>query len=115
MHLTEQQAVDDLQRFPPAETCRLIPFESARILRPSKKIIFLIVQGEKPYINMGVSLSPWIYVTQPDYWRYDVHGCIGGILLPETAPYVAFADATFMHGTKGIEVVGFDSFQQIDL
>jgi hypothetical protein len=94
------------EKFPPIAHCRVINFDSATVMNLSAHIHFLVVKGKKPYVNMKVYLNPRVYVTKPDYWEYDVVGCVGDFLIPSEAPYVAVKNVSFSRGKKGIEVVG---------
>jgi hypothetical protein len=115
MYSTGEEELSSFAKLPVAENCRLIPFSSAHAVELSERIAFLIVSGDKPYVNMKVYLKPRIYVTQPEYWQIDVVGCVDGIILPHVTPYVSVKNISSTRGTKGIEVVGFDSFERIDL
>jgi len=75
----------------------------------------LLVSGKKPYASMKVTLEPQAYIRRPDYWEYLVVGTLGGLALPVEAPYTAVTDVSELLGTKGIEVVGHNKRQRIDI
>ncbi len=95
------------EELPRVESCRLISFDEIDI-RPGfvTGTYFLIVSGNKPYINMEVNLRPLVYIRQPEYWGIEVVGCLPGIGLPATAPYTVSIPLEGIRGTKGIEVIG---------
>ncbi|HLM00830.1 MAG TPA: hypothetical protein VK400_07220 [Pyrinomonadaceae bacterium] len=101
-----------------SESIRLVNFDGAEVVPGIiNDTWFLIVSGTKPYLNMVVELSPLIYVQQPEYWGIEVVGFIpGGIGLPVTAPYTTDAlSLQDIRGTKGIEIIGANNSQQIDI
>ena len=105
-----------LLKAPTAESVRLIDFKTAKIVPgflPNTWI--LIVDGTKPCTNMTVSLSPLIYVQQPDYWGIEVIGTVPGFCLPATAPYSVSLPLNGIIGKKGIEVIGARKRQKIDV
>ncbi len=55
---------------------------------------------------MEISLRPYIYIRQPEYWGIEVVGCLGGIGNPTQTPYVTDLEVTHYLGTKGIELIG---------
>jgi hypothetical protein len=105
------------QALPPAQSCRVIDFNTAQVvtLRTAPPKHVLIVSGEKPYLNMEVSLVPLVYIRQPDYWGIEVVGCLPEIGLPTTAPYVVRLDLASTIGTQGIEVIGAKRTEKIDI
>jgi hypothetical protein len=102
---------------PASEAVRLIPFEEAKVVPgfiPETWI--LIVSGTKPCLNMEVKLIPRIYIKRPDYWGIEVTGVLsGGICLTATAPYTASLPLDGVIGTKGIEVIGSNRQEKIDV
>jgi hypothetical protein len=107
----------DLKKFqalPPTTLSRLIDFTSA-VVRPGfvTNTFILIVSGTKPWLTMKVELHPLIYIRQPEYWGIEVVGCLTGIGLPVEAPYDVSLDISHVRGTRGIEVIGAHSRQQI--
>lgn len=68
--MSSEEQVRVLQALPTPQSCRVIDFESAQVVtlrtRPPRRV--LTVSGQKPYFNMTVSLSPLVYVQQPEYW-----------------------------------------------
>ena len=112
-----EQQIEDYQRLPQSEACRLIDFEEVDVVTleifPPQHV--LIVSGTKPYLNMEVSLRPRTYIQQPEYWGIEVVGCLPGFGLPALAPYtVSIRLAGFM-GTKGVEVIGATRSEKIEL
>lgn len=115
LEVTEEQ-IREFQALPKPESCRLIDFEQARIIKwlgfPPQYV--LVVSGTKPYLNMEVHLRPLIYIRQPEYWGIEVVGCLsGGIGLPATAPYIVWINLSGITGTEGIEVIGATRSQKI--
>jgi hypothetical protein len=112
-----QEQVRDLETLPTSQSCRLIDFDSARVidLRTSPPRRVLIVSGEKPYFNMTVFLSPLTYIRQPEYWAIEVVGRLPEIGVPATAPYVVTLDIAGTLGTCGVEVVGASRSEKIDV
>jgi hypothetical protein len=103
-------------RQPVAESVRLIDFERAEV-RPGflPGTFILVVSGTKPYLNMQVTLSPLVYVRQPEYWGIEVIGTLPGIGLPALAPYTVSLPLDSIRGSIGIEVIGANETQLIDL
>jgi hypothetical protein len=96
-----------LEALPRSTACRRIDFTNAKVVPGIvPKTYFLIVSGTKPWLTMDVSLTPLIYVRQPDYWGIEVIGCLNGIGLPALAPYTVQLDITHVLGKKGVEVIG---------
>jgi Subtilisin inhibitor-like len=114
--MTEEQD-RAFQALQPAQSCRVIDFNTAQVvtLRTDPPRHVLIVSGEKPYLNMSVSLTPLVYIRQPDYWGIEVVGCLPEIGLPATAPYAVRLDLASTIGTRGIEVIGAKRTQKIDI
>ncbi len=106
----------EFEALPHASSCRLIDFEQAEV-RPGfvSGTYILIVRGTKPYLNMEVTLSPLVYIRQPEFWGIEVIGCLpGGIALEApTAPYIASLPLNGIIGTKGIEVIGATRSEKI--
>ena len=99
-----------------ADSCRLIPFTDSRVVPGVVTGTYiLIVTGEKPFLNMEVSLIPRVYVVQPEYWEIEVVGVLGGIGLPATEPYSVFISLEAIRGTRGITVVGNSQEISIDV
>ncbi|MEU8400844.1 hypothetical protein AB0C28_37125 [Nonomuraea sp. NPDC048892] len=101
---------------PQAASVRLVDFEEARVVPGIvPRTFILIVSGTKPYLNMKVSLSPLIYIKQPEYWGIEVVGSLSGIGLPATAPYTVSLPLDGILGTKGIEVIGANNRKTFDV
>ena len=109
--------VETFQKLPPSASCRLIEFEKAEV-RPGfvSETYFLVVTGNAPCMNMQVSLEPLTYVQQPEYWGIEVVGCLtGGICLTAELPFLASIPLAGITGTRGIEVIGAEHTQKIDV
>lgn len=103
---------------PPSTSTRLIDFDEVEIrtLRSFPPQHVLVVSGQKPYMNMSVTLEPLTYIRQPEYWGIEVVGRLpGGIGLPAIAPYQVSLPLAGITGTKGIEVVGASRSEQVEL
>jgi hypothetical protein len=108
--------MEEFAKAPASESFRLIDFTEARVITgivPDRYI--LVVSGEKPYLNMEVSLSPRIYVRRPEYWGIEVVGRLPGIGLPATAPYHISLPLDSILGTKGIDVIGANRSERFDV
>lgn len=105
------------QALPSPDSCRLIDFDSAKVitLRSLPPQHVLVVSGQKPYFNMTVSLSPLVYIRQPEYWGIEVVGCLPGLGLPVVTPYVESLDLAGTIGTCGIEAIGASRSEKIDV
>jgi hypothetical protein len=114
--MSEEQA-RAFQALPTPQSCRVIDFDSAQVvtleIQPPRHV--LIVSGEKPYFNMEVSLSPLVYIRQPEYWGIEVVGCLPEVGLPVIAPYTVRLDLAGTIGTRGIEVIGASRSEKIDV
>jgi hypothetical protein len=102
---------------PASESVRLIDFDEAKVVPgfiPQTWI--LIVTGTKPCVNMNVRLQPRIYVRRPEYWGIEVTGVLpGGICVTQVAPYSESLPLDGLLGTNGIEVIGANKQEQIDV
>jgi hypothetical protein len=105
------------QALPTPQSYRVIDFDSAQVITlpawPPRHV--LVVSGEKPYFNMEVSLSPLVYIRQPEYWGIEVVGHLPEVGLPAVAPYVVRLDLAGTIGTIGIEVIGASRSEKIDI
>lgn len=114
--MSEEQA-SAFHALPTPQSCRIIDFETARVIIlesfPPRHV--LVVSGEKPYFNMEVSLSPLVYIRQPEYWGIEVVGCLPEVGLPALAPYVVRLDLAGTIGTRGIEVIGANRSEKIEI
>ena len=106
----------EFARQPVSESVRLIDFERAEV-RPGflPGTYILVVSGTKPYLNMQVALSPLVYVRQPEYWGIEVIGSLPGLGLPALAPYIVSLPLDGIRGSIGIEVIGANQTQFINL
>jgi len=106
----------EFARQPVPESVRLIDFERAEV-RPGflPGTYILVVSGTKPYLNMQVTLSPLVYVRQPEYWGIEVIGSLPGIGLPTLTPYTVSLPLDGIQGSLGIEVIGANQTQLITL
>lgn len=100
-------------------SCQLIDFTSAQVYTYSSTDQtpqhVLVVRGIQPYRNMEVKLVPLVYIRQPEYWGIEVMGCLSGVGLPATKPYVAKLDLAGTIGTRGIEVIGATRSEKIEI
>ncbi|AXS41930.1 hypothetical protein [Breoghania sp. L-A4] len=108
---------EDIKTFaarPAPQACKLMDFDKAQV-HPGflPNTFILIVSGDKPSTNIEITLRPLVYVKQPEYWGFEVIGCITGIGLPVVTPYTEAADIGSNRGTKGIEVIGANKTLQI--
>lgn len=103
-----QEAIEYFEKLPPAQSQRLIDFDSVEIvtLRSFPPQFVLVVRGVKPYLNMTVSLAPLVYIRQPEFWGIEVVGQLSGIGLPALAPYTVSIALNGITGSEGIEVIG---------
>jgi hypothetical protein len=113
----ESNMSESFLKAPASEAVRLIPYEEAKVVPgfiPETWI--LIVSGTKPCLNMEVKLIPRVYVQRPEYWGIEVVGILpGGICLTATAPYSVSLPLDGVLGTKGIEVIGSNKAEEIDV
>ncbi len=92
---------------PPASSYRLLDFESVEVTGGVAGSYFLTVRGERPCLNMQVTLSPYIYIRCPEYWGIEVVGHLpGGICLDAIGRYEETIELTGITGSQGIEVIG---------
>jgi hypothetical protein len=112
-----EQQIRDYKGLPQSETCRLIDFEEAEvvILKSFPPQYVLVVSGEKPYLNMEVTLRPRVYIQQPEYWGIEVVGCLPGFGIPVMTPYTVSIRLAGLMGTEGIEVIGATRSEKIEL
>jgi Subtilisin inhibitor-like len=105
------------QALPTPQSCRVIDFNSAQVvtLKTNPPRHVLVVSGEKPYFNMEVSLVPLVYIRQPEYWGIEVVGCLPEVGLPAVTPYTVRLDLAGTIGTCGIEVIGANRSEKIDV
>jgi hypothetical protein len=96
------------------QSCRLIDFEEAEVLFfPGVPPQYtLVVRGQKPYLNMKVMLVPLPHIGL-EYTPIEVVGCNG--TLPTFGPYEEALPLEGLLGTKGIEVIGANRSQKIDV
>jgi hypothetical protein len=107
---------EEFAQNPVPQSVRLIDFERAEV-RPGflPETYILVVSGTKPYLNMQVELSPLVYVRQPEYWEIEVIGSLPGIGLPALAPYTVSLPLDGIRGSIGIEVIGANQTQLINI
>jgi hypothetical protein len=74
-----------------------------------------VVTGQKPWANMKVSLKPLTYVRQPEYWGVEVVGTMPAIGQPAIIPYAVELELGGTIGSTGIEVIGADRTEKIDV
>jgi hypothetical protein len=104
------------------ETGRLINFERAdaitTMMYPPHPV--LVVSGQTPVPGMDVALVPVMYVSQPEYWAIQVVGSVSDAPRPMQpiaggSPYRVELALTGVTGTKGVDVVGADQTERIDV
>lgn len=113
-----REQMEEYEVLPKAESHRLIDFDRAEVvaLESFPPQFVLTVSGEKPYMNMEVSLEPLVYIRQPEYWGIEVVGHLpGGIGLPVVTPYTVSIPLSGIMGTKGVEVIGATRSEKIDV
>lgn len=112
-----EESLDAYTALPMDQSHRLIDFDTANVVstRSIPPQHFLSVSGTKPYMNMHVELSPLVYIRQPEYWGIEVVGSLPGVGLPATAPYSVSLRLGGIMGTKGIEVIGANRTETIDI
>jgi hypothetical protein len=105
------------QALPTPQSCRVINFEAAQviILQSQPPHYVLVVKGQKSYFNMTVSLMPLVYIRQPEFWGIEVTGCLPELGVPAVTPYVVSLRLDGIIGTRGIEVIGADRSEKIDI
>ncbi len=101
---------------------RLINFERADVVSP---MIYppqprLVVSGQTPVPGMDVTLVPVVYVSQTEYWVIQVVGSFPAgphVTQPIAGPvpYTVELDLAGVTGTKGVDVVGADQTERIDV
>jgi hypothetical protein len=99
---------------PAPRSVRLIAFEHAEVhpgFLPNTYI--LTVSGIKRYLNMQVTLSPLVYIKQPEYWGIEVIGSLPGIGLPAQTRYTVSLPLDGIRGEVGVEVIGSNKSQKI--
>lgn len=101
---------------PVSESVRKIDFENAEVIGGFITGTYILkVEGEKPYLNMRVVLSPLIYVKRPEYWQIEVLGILPGYGLPAFAHYAETIPLDGIIGTRGIEVVGATRSERFEI
>jgi hypothetical protein len=100
-----------------AQSSKLISFDSAEVKRCGfVGAPVLVVTGQAPCLNMKVSLQPLIFIRCPEYWGIEVVGTLpGAFCLPAIKPFKVTIPLTGITGSQGIEVIGANKTQKIDL
>jgi hypothetical protein len=100
-----------------AQSTKLISFQTAEVERCGfVGAPVLVVTGEAPCLNMEVSLQPLIFVRCPEYWGIEVVGTLpGAFCLTAIKPFKVTIPLTGVIGSLGIEVIGADRTERIDL
>lgn len=109
----------DFSEWKSGQTAKLLPrlvdsFKGQAIVTDNS----LVVKGLKPYANLDIQLSPYIYIITPDYWQIEVLAFSpqGGILLPAITPFETEPlNLSRVLGNVGIEVIWQDESEQIDI
>ena len=117
MNVGESIAPDDA----PEQVSRLIDFVRAEVVAqlsyPPRQSV--VVAGEMPYGATNVSLVPVVYISQPQYWAIQVVGTFEAgphVSQPIAAlPYSVQLDIASCTGSEGIEVVGANSTEKIEV
>jgi hypothetical protein len=114
--LKERELEHVFAQKPLPQSVRLIDFDRAEV-HPGflPRTYILVVSGTKPYLNLQVNLSPLVYVRQPEYWGIEVIGSLPGIGLPALAPYTVSIPIDGVLGSIGIEVIGANKAEKIDI
>lgn len=115
--MSDQKTTADFIALPASQSSRLIDFEKAEV-HPGfvPDTWFLVVSGVAPCSNMTVSLSPLVYIQQPDYWGIEVIGTLpGGICMTATKAYMVTLDISDTLGRHGVEVIGATRHEKIDV
>ncbi len=113
----DQTVLESFAQLKAPESCRLISFDKAEVvtLESDPPQYVLTVSGTTPWGHMTVDLMPLIYIQRPEYWGIEVVGCMKGIGIPVMTPYEVSMNVTGFLGTKGIEVIGADRSEKIDV
>jgi hypothetical protein len=99
----------------PGETCRPVEFASAKVSSATGRYV-LTVSGTLRSISDRARLVPVTYVRQPEYWSVTVQECGGpGAGMGALGPYTVSLDVTNTLGTRGVQVIGANHAQNIDL
>src|SRR5690242_9044753 len=105
----------------PAASTFLVDFENADTVSP---MIYppqptLVVTGTKPDLVTEVTLRPLSYVERPEYWGIEVTGTRPGGLYPmqpiANVPYAVQLRIDDVIGTVGVEVIGANGTERIDI
>ena len=97
-------------------SCTLIPFDTATVVRGFvNDTYFLIVSGNAPCLGMAIQLVPLIYIQKPQYWGIQVIGCLKGACAEAITPYTIWLEITNFIGHKGIEVIGSNEPEEIQV
>jgi hypothetical protein len=103
------------------QVSRLIDFVRAEAITqmsyPPRPV--LVVAGEMPYGATEVTLVPLVYISQPQYWGIQVVGTFEAgphVSQPIAAvPYSVEIALAGITGTEGIEVIGANSTEKIEV
>lgn len=77
---------------------------------------WLVVKGEAPCLNMQVGLEPFYYIEKPDYWQIELVGSVpGGVCLEAVQPFETAILLDNVLGHKGVELIGRDRSERIDI
>ncbi|GIJ51785.1 hypothetical protein Val02_86710 [Virgisporangium aliadipatigenens] len=111
----------DPETFPADFETFLVDFETAEVITP---MIYppqptLAVTGTKPDLVTEVTLRPLAYVERPEYWGIEVTGTRPGGPHPmqpiANVPYAVQLRVDDVIGTAGIEVIGANGSERIDV
>jgi hypothetical protein len=104
---------------PPGSECTPDSYENAVIERvasdegTSRWNLTVSGKGSGP----SVYLLPVTYIRQPEYWQIEVQRCgPPGVTYPQyIQPYSVTIDLTGVIGTRGVEVVGTNQTEKLDV
>lgn len=113
----DEASLQSFEKLAAPQSCRVISFDKAEVLtlESDPPQYLLTVSGTKPWLHMTVELMPLIYVRRPEYWGIEVVGCLKGFDLPVITPYQVSLNLSGLLGTKGIEVIGADRSEKIEV
>src|SRR6266542_2997445 len=113
----DKSSLQEFAALPLPEACRRIDFDRARLVALERypPRYELRVEGNAPFTNMEVRLSPRLYPERPEFWGIEVVGCMQGVGLPALAPFGVTLPLDGTAGTQGVEVIGARCSEQLPL
>ncbi len=100
-----------------SSSAKVIDYDKVEI-RPGfvNDTFFLVVSGEAPCLNMEVQLSPFIYITCPEYWGIEVIATLpSGACITAIKPFTLVIGLSGITGSQGIEVFGANKSEKLDV